>query len=67
MTLLGEAEHPDKCEDCGKELVLEVLHSAAGYYIGTFCKCGPYSRESVYYKTEKAAQEALDKDAFYRP
>lgn len=45
---------------------LEVLHSAAGYYIGRLCKVedevGPVesgTRESGYFATEKEAQEAL--------
>lgn len=51
---------PDTCRDCGVELKLEVLRSAAGYYIGTQCDCGPYSRESGYYMTRDAAQKDLD-------
>ena len=31
-----------------------------GYYIGTSCNCGPYSRESEYFKTRAEAQAALD-------
>ncbi len=51
----------DEC--CGKKLELQVLHSAAGYYIGTYCpQCGPYSRESDYYSTFAEAQLALDND-----
>lgn len=43
---------------------LMVLHSAAGYYVGRLYEysedeCGPYSRESTYFKTEKAAIKAL--------
>ena len=38
------------CEVCGKKYVMQVLHSAAGYYIGTECCDGPNSRESGYYK-----------------
>ena len=51
---------PRVCEDCDVHLVLEVHHSGGGYYIGTRCDCGPYSRESGYYKTEEAAQAALE-------
>jgi hypothetical protein len=45
--------------DC--ELPLEVLKSAAGFYIGTFDpKEGPFSRESEeYFPSEEAAREAL--------
>ncbi len=41
---------------CGKALPLQVLQSAAGYYIGTADEDGPCSRESVQYwpKPEKA-------------
>lgn len=48
-------------EYCAKRLPLQVLRSAAGYYLGT-CdeEDGPCSRESVeYWPTEEAAQLAL--------
>ena len=52
---------------CGKVLELQVLRSAAGYYIGTFCEnCGLYSRESGYYPSLIAAQAALDSGEFNR-
>jgi non-ribosomal peptide synthetase component E (peptide arylation enzyme) len=54
------------CADCLKDLKNEVLRSAAGYYIGTLCDCGPYTRESGYYRTEEEAQRALDADTFVR-
>ena len=44
---------------------LKILRSAAGYYIGRTCKEDglpfeePYSRESGYYPTEKAAENDL--------
>ncbi len=34
------------CPECGFTPKLEVLRSNAGYYIGTQCLCGPYTRES---------------------
>jgi len=54
--------------DCGTDFELEVLQSAAGYYIGTTCRnpeceyyLHPNSRESLgYWTTQKLAQEALD-------
>lgn len=49
------------CPDCGVVLKEKICRSNAGYYIGTECNCGPYSRESHYYKTREAAQTALDK------
>ena len=57
---------PSTCADCFKDVEKEVLRSAAGYYIGTICACGPYSRESGYYRTEEDAQRALNHGAFTR-
>ena len=53
-------------EDCGETPKLQVLSSAAGYYVGTQCNCGPYSRESSYYKKSADAQKALDGGEFGR-
>lgn len=50
---------PDTCDECGIELKLEVCRSAAGHYLGTWCNCGPYSRESGYFASRKEAEEAL--------
>ncbi len=46
---------------CHKRLELQVLHSAAGFYIGTMDPDeGPCSRESVeYFPTRDAAVAAL--------
>lgn len=46
------------CEDCGVRLVPKILQTCA-YYIGTRCDCGPYSRESEYFKTRKEAEAVL--------
>lgn len=47
-------------EHCNMDLPVVVLHSAAGYYLGTWDEEGPVSRESVeYWPTEKEAQAAL--------
>ena len=54
------------CSDCGRTVTLDVHRSAAGYYVGTWCACGPYSRESGYYATEAEARAALDSDTFDR-
>ena len=48
-----------ECSDCRRTLVLSVHRSAAGFYLGTWCDCGPYSRESGYYDTEAEATTAL--------
>lgn len=66
--ITGECVNDDtvKC-DCGKILKIGVYKSNAGYYIGFWCdNCGPYSRESNYYKTRAEAQQCLDKDCYFR-
>ena len=40
---------------------LQVLKSAAGYYIGRTEEGIPYSRQSDYFRTRESAQEHLDK------
>ncbi len=47
------------CADCGETPPFAVLKSGAGFYIGTMCACGPYSRESGYYATAREAADAL--------
>jgi hypothetical protein len=48
-------------EYCQVDLPVQVLQSAAGFYLGTFHpEEGPYSRESdCYWPTREAAQIAL--------
>jgi len=58
-TILSGA--PDTCPECGVTPTLEVYRSNAGYYLGTYCNCGPYSRESGYYATEQEAQRDLNR------
>lgn len=48
------------CPTCKKAMMDEVCQSAAGFYIGTMCNCGPYSRESDYYRSKEDAQAALE-------
>jgi len=45
----------------GEKFILQVLHSPAGFYIGTVNQDGaPVSRESeAYFQDEKQANEAL--------
>ena len=70
MTIPGEtvATGASKtCEDCSSNPTLGVYSSAAGWYIGYMCpKCGPYSRESNYYKTYKDAEKALESGNYIR-
>lgn len=62
MTLQGEivGESKTTCINCGEEMEAKVCRSAAGWYIGFFCgNCGPYSRESGYYRTMEEATKAM--------
>ena len=54
------------CPDCGVKLVLKVLRSFAGHYIGTACNCGPYSRESGYFRSLEAAEASLKRGTYGR-
>lgn len=54
-----ESGAPSQCPDCKLYLHLQVCYSAAGYYLGTHCDCGPYSRESFYFKKSADAEAAL--------
>ena len=56
-----------RCPDCQAMPKLAVHRSAAGFYLGTWCLCGPYSRESGYYPTREAAAAALKTGAYGRP
>lgn len=55
-----------RCSECNTEVVLHVCKSAAGYYVGTTCECGPYSRESIYYDRWDVAKRALDSGCYSR-
>jgi hypothetical protein len=58
---------PSTCPDCGVHLFNQVLYSeAAGFYIGTSCQCGPYSRESGYFQTWDDANLALTTGGYGR-
>lgn len=57
---------PRTCPDCGVTVEEQVLMSGAGYYIGTECDCGPYSRESDYYPSREVAQSHLRHGAWDR-
>jgi hypothetical protein len=69
MTLSGECvnETTTICHECGTELNIDIQKSAAGYYVGFFCQeCGPYSRESGYYRSYEEAEKALNTGAYGR-
>ncbi len=50
---------PRKCPECKVWVKDKVYSSPAGHYIGTMCDCGPYSRESGYYRSREEAETAL--------
>ena len=51
---------------CRRELKLQILRTSA-FYIGFCCPmCGPYSRESGYYKTKQEAEAALSSGSYLR-
>ena len=54
------------CSDCKVTPKLQVCRSMAGYYVGAYCNCGPYSRESDYYITHELATAALAKGGYER-
>lgn len=59
----GETIHtgaPATCPVCDVTPLFKVMESGAGFYIGTECACGPYSRESHYYGDIRTATEALN-------
>ena len=59
---------PKTCQSCGKTPEFQVLSSGAGYYIGTECDCGPYTRESIYFPDREGAKHCLKvvPDSFWR-
>jgi len=62
MTLPGETIHtgaPKICRDCRQTAMYQVMSSMVGYYVGTVCDCGPYSRETGYFQRRKDAANAL--------
>ena len=46
------------CPDCLVTPKLQVYETNA-FYVGTWCNCGPYSRETDYFGTREEAEEAL--------
>jgi len=69
MALPGECVRDVEtiCVDCGAHLEIQVCKSMAGYYVGFWCgACGPYSRESGYYRSYEEAEKALSTGAYDR-
>ena len=57
---------PRICPGCKVRVKDKVYYSPAGWYIGTLCKCGPYSRESYYYGSRRKAETALESGDYGR-
>ena len=69
MTLPGECvrDIETTCVECGAHLEIQVCKSMAGYYVGFWCDCcGPYSRESGYYRSYEEAEKALSTGSYGR-
>jgi len=52
-----------RCDDCGRMPKLDVYLSGGGYYIGTYCACGPYTRESATTALASSPRPTLTKAA----
>ena len=48
------------CDECKQRLRPGVYKSGAGWYIGTYCDCGPYSRDSFYYGSKEEAMDDFE-------
>lgn len=55
------------CPTCGGMPRVGVYRSGHGYYVGSWCRCGPYSRDSGYYPSREGAEMALPTGASGRP
>lgn len=69
MTIPGETiatGAPTQCNQCKTNVKLMICKSFAGYYVGTMCDCGPYSRESDYYETRELAEKDLNNGTYSR-
>lgn len=47
------------CDGCDTVLEPVVILTSGGYSVRTECECGPYSRETEYFKTRAEAEKAL--------
>jgi len=70
MAMAGETIHlgaPSTCDSCKEQVKIKVHESGAGFYIGSWCECGPYTRESATYWPERGLAEfALATDKWER-
>lgn len=56
-TIVAGAE--PHCDLCNSGVNVEVCQGMSGWYIGTDCSCGPFSRETEYFASEEEARKAL--------
>lgn len=69
MTGLNEtipARADPGCATCQTRPEHAVYRSGAGFYVGRWCRCGPFSRDSVYYEMREEAEQALASGDFGR-
>ena len=50
---------PRKCDECGVTVEYKVCQSNEGFFVGTECNCGPYTRETGYFGEWHKAAEVL--------
>ena len=63
MALPNETIHlgaSKRCSTCKTYAELQIMRSPAGFYLGSMCNCGPYSRESHYYNSKDQLQHDID-------
>jgi len=48
------------CTDCGIILKLQILHSFAGYYIGSECNCEPTRAKAVTIRAKRKRKRRLN-------
>ena len=47
------------CATCQTRPEPDVFRSGGGFYVGRWCRCGPFSRDSDYYEERPDAARAL--------
>lgn len=63
MALRKETIHlgaPKVCPECKTKAKLTTLKGIEGYYVGSTCLCGIYTRETIYTDIHTAAQMLED-------
>ena len=60
------ARHEPGCATCQARPEPDIYRSGAGFYVGRWCRCGPFSRDSEYYQTREEAVKALEEGSYSR-